>query len=137
MKRGLTKFSGRHSTFLCLHALAIREHNPSVLEIFSRSAILRLRVIGVFKQINKLPNASESSDVHGDCISLEDTLQVTIGDATKTLASRIWDTWIPFGSESETEVTTVASCRIPLADILAAGKLVQLPNCLSVEIAVL
>jgi hypothetical protein len=49
-------------------------------------------------------------------------VQVTIGDATKTLASRIWDTWIPFGTESETEVTTVASCRIPLADILAAGK---------------
>ena len=47
---------------------------------------------------------------------------MTIGDATKTLASRIWDTWIPFGTESETEVTTVASCRIPLADILAAGK---------------
>jgi len=52
----------------------------------------------------------------------ESVLQVTIGDATKTLASRIWDTWIPFGTESETEVTTVASCRVPLADILAAGK---------------
>ncbi|CAL5228044.1 g11108 [Coccomyxa viridis] len=61
------------------------------------------------------------------CFALElpnvyDDIKVTIGDATKTLASRIWDTWIPFGSESETEVTTVASCRIPLADILAAGK---------------
>ncbi len=53
---------------------------------------------------------------------------MTIGDATKTLASRIWDTWIPFGSESETEVTTVASCRIPLADILAAGKRALLPS---------
>ncbi|CAK0771570.1 hypothetical protein CVIRNUC_003873 [Coccomyxa viridis] len=61
------------------------------------------------------------------CFALElpnvyDDIKVTIGDATKTLASRIWETWIPFGTESETEVTTVASCRIPLADILAAGK---------------
>ena len=55
-------------------------------------------------------------------------VQVTIGDATKTLASRIWDTWIPFGTESETEVTTVANCRIPLADILAAGKPGFLPE---------
>lgn len=60
--------------------------------------------------------------LHHSARSLGCALQVTIGDATKTLASRIWDTWIPFGSESETEVTTVASCRIPLADILAAGK---------------
>lgn len=64
---------------------------------------------------------SPSQLCHKAMIS-DGALQVTIGDATKTLASRIWDTWIPFGSESETEVTTVASCRIPLADILAAGK---------------
>ena len=55
---------------------------------------------------------------------------MTIGDATKTLASRIWDTWIPFGTESETEVTTVASCRIPLADILSAGKAISTHVCI-------
>ena len=70
-----------------------------------------------------LPTAYDFIQVFDDSITLGDVLQVTIGDATKTLASRIWDTWIPFGSESETEVTTVASCRIPLADILAAGDL--------------
>lgn len=61
---------------------------------------------------------------------------MTIGDATKTLASRIWDTWIPFGTESETEVTTVANCRIPLADILAAGKPGFLPEAVEASQAV-
>lgn len=51
------------------------------------------------------------------------SLQVTIGDATKPLASRIWENWMPFGSEaSEAEVVDVAWARVPLADVLAAGK---------------
>ena len=47
--------------------------------------------------------------------------QVTVGDATKPLASRIWEHWMPFGTESEAEVVAIASARAPLADVLAAG----------------
>jgi hypothetical protein len=46
---------------------------------------------------------------------------VTVGDATKPLASRIWEHWMPFGTESEAEVVAIASARAPLADVLASG----------------
>ena len=48
--------------------------------------------------------------------------QVTVGDATKPLASRIWEHWMPFGTESEAEIVAIASARVPLADVLASGK---------------
>lgn len=48
--------------------------------------------------------------------------QVSVGDATKTLASRIWENWIPFGTETaESEIAVVANARVPLADIFTAG----------------
>jgi hypothetical protein len=49
-------------------------------------------------------------------------VQVSIGDATKTLASRIWENWIPFGSETEAEIAVVATARVPLSDVFSAGK---------------
>lgn len=49
-------------------------------------------------------------------------MQVSLGDATKTLASRIWENWIPFGTETaESEIAVVANARVPLADIFTAG----------------
>ncbi|CAL8462063.1 g1594 [Coccomyxa elongata] len=62
------------------------------------------------------------------CFALElptlyDDVKVSIGDATKTLASRIWENWIPFGTETaESEIAVVANARVPLADIFTAGK---------------
>ena len=56
---------------------------------------------------------------------------MSIGDATKTLASRIWENWIPFGSETvESEISVVASARLPLADIFSAGTLLTPSVCL-------
>ena len=58
--------------------------------------------------------------------SLDDSLRVTVFDAARPLATRLWESWLPSGGEAGGGAgadADVASARICVADVLAAGAL--------------
>lgn len=93
-----------------------------MVQVLCDSIIIAKRCLrGPHRQWRTVKDASQAP--WAPCHRVVAIPQVTIGDATKPLASRIWENWMPFGTEaSEAEVVDVAWARVPLADILAAGK---------------